>query len=183
MMMTRTRRTPSIFHPEPVIPALPRQSRTRSILGLVGWLALCYAVAAIGGLWTARSVADWYPTLTKPLWTPPGWLFGPVWGVLYTTMGVSAWLIWRRAGVSIGRIPLALFALQLVLNLAWSGLFFGMRRVDLGLVDIIALDLAIMATIASFSRMSLPAAVLLVPYFGWVSFAAALNGMVWMLNR
>jgi benzodiazapine receptor len=122
----------------------------------------------------------WYRRLAKPRWTPPDGVFGPVWTVLYLLMGASASLVARRlrrapAGDAAGSLPLAAFGVQLVLNLLWSVLFFGTRRVRLALVDIAALWIAILATMALFARVRMLAAVLLLPYLAWTSFAALLN--------
>jgi len=162
------------------------RSAGRDALALIGFLGACYAAAALGALWTAGSVSTWYPGLSKPSWTPPNWLFGPVWSALYTMMAVAAWLVWRGGIVGAGRpaarLGLALFAAQLLLNLAWSGLFFGLQRPDLGFLDIVALWLSIAATAVAFGRVSLTAAGLMVPYLVWVTYAAALNFAIWRLN-
>ena len=155
----------------------------RNIIALVVWLGITYGVAAAGGLFTGPGVRDWYPSLVKPSFTPPSWLFGPVWTLLYTMMAVAAWLVWRRAQTANVALPLALFAVQLGLNLAWSWLFFGLRRPDLGLLDISLLWLAIVATMVTFWRVSPLAGVLFVPYLLWVSFASVLNYSLWQLNR
>lgn len=158
--------------------------RTRSsgiALGVI--LLLCLATGGLGAAWTNLSVATWYADLQKPSWNPPNWVFGPVWTALYVMMAVAAWLVWRERGLSWGKAPLALFAVQLVLNAAWSGLFFGLRNPGLALVEIALLWSAIVATAVSFSRISGWAAGLLVPYLGWVSFAAVLNGVIWWSNR
>ena len=147
---------------------------------LLGLLLLCFAVAGAGGFATAEGVRTWYPTLDKPPWTPPNWLFGPVWTVLYAAMAVAAWNVWRQAEPARG--ALGLWALQLVLNAGWSPLFFGLQRLDLALVDIAALWLAIAATIAAFWTHSRLSAGLLVPYLVWVSYAGALNFRLWQLN-
>lgn len=148
-------------------------------LVLAGFILVCLAVGGLGGVATAQSVTDWYPTLNKPAWTPPGWLFGPVWTVLYVMMGVAAWLVWRTGDA---RAALGIFAVQLALNFAWSFLFFGLKSPVMGLVCIILLWLAIAATIRAFGRNSNVAAVLLWPYLAWVSFATALNGAIVVLN-
>ena len=148
-------------------------------LALAGFVGLCLAVAGLAGFATAQSVVHWYPTLAKPSWTPPGWLFGPVWTVLYILMGVAAWRVWLKGQA---RTALWLFGAQLLLNLAWSFLFFGARSPGLGLVDIVALWLAIAATIFAFAQLSRGAALLLVPYLAWVSFAMALNAKIFLLN-
>jgi translocator protein len=147
---------------------------------LASFVALCVAVGAGAGFATSQSVADWYPTLAKPSWTPPSWLFGPVWTVLYVMMAVAAWLVWKRGAMA--RPALLIFFLQLALNLAWSLLFFGLRSPFAGLIDIILMWITIVATILAFYSHNRIAAVLLVPYFAWVTFAAALNAAIWMMN-
>jgi translocator protein len=151
----------------------------RSILGLVGWLLLCYAAASLGALFTP---GEWYASLRKPAWNPPAWVFGPVWTVLYTMMAVAAWLVWRRGGFGVQRGPLVVFLVQLGLNALWSPLFFGLEQPGLAFVEILLLWLAIAWTIAAFFRVYRPAAWLLVPYLAWVGFAAVLNGVLWRLN-
>ncbi len=154
----------------------------RQVLGLVVCIAVCFAAAGLGGLWTSSSVDGWYRTLSKPAWNPPGWVFGPVWTVLYLCMGVALWLVWREAGFARGGAAIAVFLLQLVLNAAWSGLFFGLQRPGAAFADIVALWLAIAATVVLFWPISKLAGGLLVPYLGWVSFAAGLNYAIWRLN-
>ncbi len=154
--------------------------RWQSVLGLVGWIVLCFAAAAIGGLYPP---GEWYGGLAKPPWNPPNWLFGPVWTVLYAMMGVAAWLVWRRYGFAGAALPLAFFIVQLALNAAWTWLFFGLRRPDIAFAEIVVLWLAILVTLISFWRLERPAGILLVPYLAWVSFAALLNYTLWQLNR
>jgi translocator protein len=155
---------------------------TRSMhpwLVLILLIVLCFAVAGLGGLTTTPSIPGWYAGLAKPSWTPPGWLFGPVWSALYLGMAVAAWLVWRRGEAL---MPLALFAVQLAFNAAWSWLFFGLHNPGLGFLDIVLLWAAIVATLIVFWRRSLVAGLLFVPYLAWVSFAAVLNFAVWRLN-
>ncbi len=154
----------------------------RAALGLLGFLALTFAVAGIGGWFTSMGVGDWYATIRKPSFNPPSAVFGPVWTVLYALMAVAAWLVWRRAGFHGASAALALFFIQLALNLAWSGLFFALRSPGLALLDIAALWVAILATVVLFFQHSTWAGALLVPYLLWVSFAALLNGAIWRLN-
>ena len=148
-------------------------------LALGGWLLVCFAAAAMGGLFMPD---EWYTSLKKPSWNPPGWIFGPVWTALYTMMAVAAWLVWERGGFAAQRRPLALFFAQLTLNAAWTPLFFGLHRPDLAFAEIALLWLAITATLGAFLRASYVAAWLLAPYLAWVSFAAALNLTLWRLN-
>lgn len=123
-----------------------------------------------------------YAKLVRPDWAPPASVFGPVWTVLYLLMGVAAWLVWRVGGFQAARFALTLFLVQLALNALWSWLFFGWHRGALAFADIVLLWLAILATLVAFWRISLLAGVLLVPYFLWVSFAAALNYSIWQRN-
>ena len=147
---------------------------------LLGFLALCFAVAGIGGAVTATSVETWYRTLMKPAFTPPDRVFGPVWTTLYAMMALAAWLVWRRIGWR--DQALRLFFAQLALNLAWSILFFGLHLVGLALVDIVVLLVLIAATTLAFWRINRWAGLLLVPYLLWVAYATALNGAIWLMN-
>lgn len=153
----------------------------REVIALVVAIGLCFAAAAVGSVATSFSVGGWYQTLAKPPWTPPNWVFGPVWTVLYAAMGVAAWLVWRTV-TPVRQRALALFGLQLMLNVAWSWLFFAFRRIDLALVGIVLLWMAIALTIAAFARARRAASWLLVPYLAWVSFAAVLNAALLRLN-
>ena len=156
----------------------------RSALGLAVFVVVCFAVAGLGSLFTTPQVVDggWYDTLNKPFFSPPSWLFGPVWTVLFLMIAAAGWLVWRRGGFSGARTAMGLFAAQLALNLLWSGVFFGLQAPGLGLVEILILWAAILATILAFRQKSLVAAFLLVPYLAWVTFAAALNAGIWLLN-
>ncbi len=154
----------------------------RSALALLVGLAIVAAAAGLGALFTARSVGDWYEGLEKPAWTPPSWLFSPVWTALYAMMAVGAWLVWLRPERR-GRGPaLALFGVQLALNVAWSGLFFGLRMPGAAFAELVALWLAIVATTVAFFRVRPLAGALMLPYLAWASFAGALNLAVWRLN-
>lgn len=152
-------------------------------LGLGISLVLAFSAAAIGGLATAQGVSEWYPTLTKPSWTLPPWVFGPVWTTLYTMMGVSAWLIWMRRGVAPG-VPIALsvYGFHLAINALWSVSFFALRDPGLGVLNILTLDALVIATIILFARIRPLAAGLLVPYLFWALFATNLNLAIWRLN-
>ena len=154
----------------------------REVVGLVGFLAVCLAVSAVGGAITATSVDTWYPLLEKPPFNPPDWVFAPVWVALYILMGIAAWRVWRlrpREGV---RTALVVFAVQLALNLAWSFLFFGLQRIDLALIEIEILLGAIVANMILFWRIDRWAGALLVPYLLWVLYAILLNFSLWLLN-
>lgn len=128
-------------------------------------------------------MGDWYLTLNKPSWNPPGWVFGPVWTLLYTMMAIAAWLVWRKGGIAKQRRPLTLFAVQLLLNALWTPLFFGLHMLGVAFAEIILLWIAILATILAFRKVSPSAAWLLVPYLLWVTFAAILNATLWWMNR
>ncbi|MGB2990441.1 MAG: TspO/MBR family protein [Candidatus Zixiibacteriota bacterium] len=155
-----------------------------NILGLVISIAVCQLAGVIGSVFTSRTVTTWYVTLTKPSFTPPSWVFAPVWITLFLLMGVAAFMVWSK-GLSDQRVKIALgmFILQLILNVLWSAMFFGLKSPLAGFIDIVILWSAILLTIMSFYRISTTAAVLLVPYFLWVSFAAVLNFSIWSLNR
>ncbi len=152
----------------------------RNAVALVIFLALTYAVAAIGG--ASSGPDEWYRSLTKPPWTPPSWVFGPAWGLLYTLMAVGAWLVWRQAGEAPIALPLGLYAVQLVLNGLWSVFFFGLHSPGLAMVDIVLLWLAIVATTYAFWQVSTVAGILFLPYLLWVTFASTLNYAIWRLN-
>ena len=151
-------------------------------LMLLFFLFLCYGAAVLGSLWTSSSVGTWYAELRKPSFNPPNWIFAPVWSTLYLLMALSAWLVWRRAGWTGARFALALFFGQLALNVAWSGLFFALRRPGMALVEIVFLLGAIVATALAFRSVSGLAFWLMVPYTVWVAFAALLNFKIWRLN-
>jgi benzodiazapine receptor len=143
---------------------------------------ICFSIAAVGSVWTATSVRTWYVRLRKPFFNPPSWVFGPVWSVLYLSMAVSAWLVWRNAGWEEPRVAFTIFFVQLGLNLAWSGLFFGLHNPGLAFIDILALLAAIVATAIAFRSFSEVAFWLMVPYAIWVCFASLLNFEIWQLN-
>jgi len=157
-------------------------SATRAAIGLAVFLAVCFGAAALGGAFTQPAIAGWYARLQKPAWTPPNWLFGPVWSLLYLMMAAAAWSVWRRAGLAAAAIPMLLFGLQLAFNVGWSALFFGLRMPGAAFVEIIALSGLILATLITFQRVSLAAGLLMAPYLAWVTFAAALNFAVWRMN-
>jgi benzodiazapine receptor len=155
----------------------------RQVLGLIIIISICFGVAWIGSFFTMPSIPNWYASLRKPNWTPPNWLFGPVWTFLYLSMAVAAWLVWRCVGLLGAALPLALFGIQLGLNLAWSIIFFGLKNIGLAMLEIVLLWLAIAATTFAFWRVNVLAGWLFVPYLAWVTFAAVLNFSVWNMNR
>jgi benzodiazapine receptor len=155
---------------------------TQRWLMLIVFFAVCLGAGGLGSFFTASSVRDWYPKLRKPAGTPPSWIFGPVWTTLYLLMAVSAWLVWREYGR--GALPaLLIFFAQLALNIAWSGIFFGSRMPGVAFVEIVILWLAILFTIFVFYFLVPLAALLLVPYVLWVTYASYLNWGIWRLNR
>lgn len=158
-----------------------RSNSRRNALGLVGWLAATFVTGGIGAFASA-SAASFYGHLTQPFWAPPAWLFGPVWTVLYVLMGVAAWLVWREHGFAGASTALRLFIVQLFTNALWTWLFFVWHQGALSLAEIVVLWLLIAATISAFWRLNRLAAILLVPYLAWVSFAAALTLSLWRLN-
>ena len=159
-------------------------SRPAEVLALIAWLAACFAASAIGAGAMGTSLGDWYVALRKPAWNPPNWVFGPVWSTLYAMMAIAAWLVWRRRfeRPREARAALAAFVVQLILNTAWSWIFFAWRRPGLGFLEVLGLWIAIAITIRRMDRVSRPAAALLLPYLAWVTFASTLNGVIWRLN-
>ena len=151
-------------------------------VGLLFWMVLCFAVAGLGARWTAGEVTGWYTTLKRPAMAPPNWVFGPVWTLLYALMAVAAWRVWLAEPSRARTLALALFLAQLVLNLAWSWIFFRSHAMGAALVEVAVLWLAIGGTTAAFSRVTPFGAWLMIPYLAWVSFAAALNAAFWRLN-
>ncbi|MDE1182097.1 TspO/MBR family protein [Paraburkholderia sp.] len=148
----------------------------RGVQSLIVFLALTMAASATGVLFHP---GDWYAALQKPSFNPPNWIFPPVWTLLYVMMAVAAWRVWRRDGMS---PPLVLWAIQLLLNAAWTWLFFGKHLPASAFADILVLLLAIAITAVAFWRRDRVAGLLLVPYLAWVAFACALNYALWQLN-
>lgn len=159
---------------------LPRR-RSAQAFGLVFWLALGYITAAIGAI-ASVNAPDFYGELLQPSWAPPAWLFGPVWTALFTLMGIAAWLVWRAAPLQATRGTLGLFVAHLAVNALWSWLFFAWNLGGWAFAELLLLWALIAATIVAFWRFSRLAALLLVPYLGWVSFAGALNFWLWRAN-
>lgn len=155
-------------------------TRKNQWLVLAGFILVPLAVGMIGGLATAPSIESWYRTIAKPDWTPPDWVFGPVWTILYIMMGVAAWLVWKTRD----RVApaMALFGVQLALNLAWSLLFFGARSPGLAMIEVVFLWTSVLLTMLAFFGRQSTAGWLFVPYLAWVSFAAMLNFAIWSMN-
>jgi len=151
-------------------------------IGLAVFLVVCLGAGGLGAIATTPEIEGWYRTIAKPEWNPPDWIFGPVWTTLFILMAIAAWLVWKPAGFKAAATPLSLFAWQLLLNIAWSWIFFGLHELGWAFVEIVVLWLAIAATTIAFFRCSQIAGWLLVPYLAWVSFAAVLNFTIWRMN-
>lgn len=151
------------------------------VVGLLGWVGLCFAAAAVGGVGSATA-GPFYAALARPAWAPPGWIFGPVWSALYLLMGVAAWLVWRDGGFRAARGALLLFLLQLIVNALWSWLFFRWHLGAAAMADVLLLWGLLLACALAFGRHRPLAAVLLLPYLAWVTFATALTWAVWRAN-
>ena len=155
-----------------------------NVIKLIISIAIPLLVGFSGSFFTVTAPGSWYTTIEKPEWNPPGWVFAPVWTTLYILMGIALFLVWKHpAPDHRKRAAVIFFGLQLLLNFAWSFIFFDQHRIGLALADIILLWLTILITIFLFAKISRPAAWLLVPYISWVSFAGLLNFTIWMLNR
>jgi len=153
--------------------------KAKDMTGLAAWLIVSFIPSLFGAFFTP---GPWYADLNKPEWTPPGYIFGPVWTLLYTTMGISAWLVWKQKQIRPVRPALAWFVLQLLFNALWSWIFFGLHNPGLALIEIIILWISIIVTLFAFLRIHRPAGLLLMPYLLWVSFASVLNYSIWRLN-
>ena len=161
-----------------------RFAQERPVLSLVLAVVAVELVGASGALFTGQGLTEWYETLERPALAPPNWVFGPVWTVLFALIGVGLWLVWRQAVSNPRKVTfaVAVFAVHFVFNLAWSAVFFGLQQIGLALAVILLLWMLIAATMWAFHRVDYRAAVLLVPYLLWVSFAAYLNYQFWILN-
>ena len=180
---------------ESAIPTSGDHSAVRSAFALTGFLAASFVVAVIGSALSVTAISGWYDDLAKPMWTPPNAVFGPVWTVLYSSMAVAAWLVWRHPASTARRRALVAYVVQLVLNGLWTPVFFGLGSLIVaGLLTgaavvglwialgiIVALDFAILAAIIRFADISKPAAALLIPYWFWTLFATTLNAAIAVL--
>ncbi len=152
-------------------------------LKLVASIVIAELAGGIGSIFTTPSIATWFDTLNKPHLAPPNWVFGPVWTTLFVLMGTAAFLVWKRGFYRKDvKVALGIYAIQLVLNVFWSILFFGMHSPGLALAEISLLWISILVTIITFARISRSTTILLIPYIAWVSFAAYLNYAIWTLN-
>ena len=154
------------------------------ILKLIVSLVVCQAAGFIGLIFTRPAISTWYAELSKPRFTPPDWVFGPVWISLYILIGIAAFLVWRRGfHHQVVRRGLAYFGVQLILNALWPFFFFGLRSPLAGLIEISILGIAVILTVQRFLQSSRTAGLLLIPYFLWVAFATGLNLSIWVLNQ
>jgi len=155
-----------------------------SFLKLAVSVLVCLLAGGLGTIFTVNSIPTWYVTLVKPPFSPPNYLFGPVWTTLYILMGVSVYLIWKK-GLKTKKVRdgISLFGIQLFLNAIWSPIFFGAKNLGLAFVVIVAMWIYIVKTIISFAKINKVASYLLYPYIVWVSFASVLNFSIWFLNR
>jgi tryptophan-rich sensory protein len=151
---------------------------------LVISIAIPLVIGLAGGFFTAPQIPVWYAQLHKPSWNPPGWIFGPVWTLLYILMGIALFLIWKSDSTgSLRKTAILLFEMQLLLNFCWSFIFFHQHQIGWALAEIALLWVVILCTMFAFGRISSTAAWLMLPYICWVSFAAILNASIWGLNR
>jgi translocator protein len=153
------------------------------VLKFIISIIICQSAGIFGSLFTIEAVPDWYATLIKPAFTPPSWVFGPVWISLYFLMGISLYIVWTsESKAKSRRVFFIVFGIQLILNALWSLLFFGLRSPSLGLVDIILLDIMVIITIIYAKSISKLAAILLIPYLVWIIIASILNFSILLLN-
>ena len=157
-------------------------TRAKQAIGLIVFIVVCLGAGGLGAIATTPEIDGWYKTITKPTWNPPDYVFGPVWTTLFITMAIAGWLVWKPAGFKAVMVPLSLFGIQLVLNVAWSWVFFGLHQPGWAVIEIIVLWAVILATTVTFFRSSKVAGWLMVPYLAWVSFASVLNFVIWRLN-
>jgi tryptophan-rich sensory protein len=160
-----------------------KQSKMQKILRIITTVITCVVIGYLSGMVTRDSITTWYPTLVKPVFNPPNWIFAPVWSMLYIMMGIAAGLVWTKGSdEQTTKKSLGFFAIQLGLNALWSYLFFGLHNPFLALIEIILLWLMILETYYLFKKIDKTAGLLLLPYLAWVSFATILNASIWWLN-
>ena len=155
----------------------PKKARRRP---LCYFLILTLGVGAVSSLFTTQQIPGWYSQLLRPTFAPPDWVFAPVWTLLYILMAIAGWRVWEKTGLK--SLAMASFALQLALNFAWCVLFFAMHQIGIALVEILVLDLAILATALLFFRHDRAAGLLFLPYLAWTVFASLLTRAIWRLN-
>lgn len=170
------------FQPSDFAVGRAGEARMRNSVSLIVFLSFCLCVSAVGGWITQKSVNDWYQALVKPPLTPPDWLFAPTWISLYVMIAFAGWRVWTLSRGFVRRNSMAIFAVQLLLNLVWSFIFFGSRSPGFAALEIVALWIVILATLLIFWRIDRIAGWLMVPYLLWVSFATYLNISIFLLN-
>lgn len=167
---------------------MPTQSESRMAIrpgaawALAGWLLLCFAVAGVASIFSARAIPVWYAELAKAPFNPPNWVFPVVWTALYALMGIAVWLVWKTRPSTCRRQSIRLFCVQLWFNFLWSWIFFGRHQLGMAAIDLAVLWIAILLTLLNFRKVSASAAWLMVPYLAWVTFAGYLNFEIWRLN-
>lgn len=154
----------------------------KKLFPLITSIIIAQLAGIIGSLFTAANVATWYPTLIKPEWNPPSWVFGPVWITLYTLMGIAAFIIWTHKKNPTAKNALTIYGIHLALNALWSMLFFGLQNPKIAFIEIILLLIVIIVVTVRFWKIDIRAGALMIPYICWVSFASILNYMIWQLN-
>ncbi|MBD3259129.1 tryptophan-rich sensory protein [Candidatus Woesearchaeota archaeon] len=160
-----------------------RKAKARKVIELLLAIVVCNLAGVIGSFFTSPAVRTWYTTIQRPSFSPPDWVFAPVWTTLFILMGISLFLVWNKGLKTKGvKIALVFFFIQLVLNALWSIIFFGLKSPLGGFIELCFLWAMILAAIITFYRVSRPAAYLLIPYILWVSFAGVLNFMIFYLN-
>lgn len=153
------------------------------LFSLFVFIVLCLMLELLASYWTSQTVSTWYPKLRKPSWTPPGWVFGPVWTILYILIAISGWLVYKAKSSPQKSITLAFYAGQLILNFMWSFFFFFLKSPFAGLIDIILLSVLIIFTIINAYFVRPLAGILMIPYLLWVVYATTLNAGIWLLNH
>jgi benzodiazapine receptor len=169
-------------HPPAILPEIATPPPRGGWLALAGWILLLAGMGAVVGI--VFDPNGWYADLLKPTWNPPSWLFGPVWTLLYIAMAVALWLVRREPDIdeALRQRAVALFAIQFLLNLAWTPLFFGLHSPGLAFLEVCVLWIALLWTMLMFGRIRALAGYLLLPYLLWVSFALVLTGTIWLMN-
>jgi len=157
-------------------------SKVKLVIGLAVSIAVCFSAALIGSIATNSNINEWYGGINKPSWNPPNSIFGTVWTTLFLMMAVAAWLVWKQSGFAKAKFAIGAYAFQLILNVLWSVVFFGLQQIGWACVEITLLWGSIAVTIFLFHRHSTLATILMLPYLAWVSFAAFINFTIWQLN-
>ena len=156
----------------------------QKILKIILVVVVCVTIGYLSGMVTRDSIITWYPTLVKPVFNPPNWIFAPVWTLLYVMMGIAAGIVWTsNSDEQTTKKAIGFFAIQFGLNALWSYLFFGLHNPLLALIEIFLLLLMIYETYVQFKKIDKVAGMLLLPYLAWVSFATFLNASIWWLNK